>query len=633
MKIDDKSRVKDLYMHPVGRDVIDKIFLQMDRSVRWVTNPAVAQLRLGTLKRLTAKRLGADFWESVYWLLNSHPDRPSDGNPDPSDSWWKEAVFYQIYPRSFMDSNGDGIGDLNGIISKLDYLQTLGVDALWLSPIYDSPNDDNGYDIRDYRKIMDEMGTLDDFDRLLADVHARGMRLIMDLVVNHTSDEHAWFRQALEDPEGPYSQYYFFREGSPEIPPNNWVSFFSGPAWRRFPEQERWALRLFSAKQMDLNWDHAAVRGEVADLVRWWLDRGVDGFRLDVINYISKREGLPNGNAAIGELMTFYGIENFFYGPRLHEYLRELRTEAFDPYSAFSVGETPGIGLEMGRLLAGQDRRELDLVFNFDHLETPGKVRYDHYRYNLNYLKDYYIKYQTRLTSNEWMSIFWENHDNPRMISKVEPNNRYRDRLGKLLLTLQLTLRGTPFLYQGQELGEINQPFKSIRQLRDVEALNRYHEIKETQGSRRAWRQVIAGTRDHARVPMHWQEGLHGGFTSGRPWIERPVDDRGWSAAEQEAQDDSVLWFARRMLALRRQYRPLRKGTLTFFQSWRPHYLAYHRDYDGIRLFIEINLSDRPLLKRPVNDKLLISNIRKSSSRSVMEPYEASVYLCRQRRS
>lgn len=634
MRIDDNSRVQDVYEHPVGRDVIDKVFLQLAKPSWLVDNALVGSLRLGTVRKLLSKVVTEDFWDTLYWLLDNEPDLPSDKNPDPSRPWWKEAVFYQIYPRSFCDSNGDGIGDLGGIISKLDYLQALGVDALWLSPIYDSPNDDNGYDIRDYHAIMAEMGTMEDFDRLLAGVHARGMRLIMDLVVNHTSDEHAWFRNALADPEGPYGQYYFLRRGDAETPPNNWVSFFSGPAWRWFPEQERWALHLFSAKQMDLNWEHAPLRQDIAEMVRWWLAKGVDGFRLDVINYISKREGLPNGNAMIGSLMQYYGIENYFYGPRLHRHLRELRREAFDPYGAFSVGETPGVGLEMGRLLTGQDRGELDLVFNFDHLETPGHVRFDHYRYDLNYLKKYYMKYHRRLGSNDWMSVFLDNHDNPRMLSKVNPDPRRRERLAKLLVTLQLTMKGTPFLFQGQELGAVNQDFTDISQLRDVESLNFFAERKNQQGTEEAWGSVLAGTRDHARVPMLWTAGDNGGFSSVEPWLCRPAPDPGWSAAEQEADEHSVLCYTRQLLALRHAHHVLRFGNIRFVAGNKRDYFAYFREEKGKRIFCEFNLSDKAILRPFTSRKyrVLLGNVSHGRVKRMdrlgdrMEPYEAVIY-------
>lgn len=325
------SKFADLYASPVGHDTLAKVLMQLGISEKVITNPIVSGMPLKMLAALTKKSLGKGFFEALLQLVNSEPDVPVISRGKITRKWWKEAVFYQIYPRSFYDTNGDGIGDLRGIIEKLDYLKELGIDALWLSPIYDSPNDDNGYDIRDYKKIMEEFGSMEDFDELLAGVHQRGMRLIMDLVVNHTSDEHEWFQSALKDPDSKYRDYYYFRkdDGSKTVP-NNWTSFFSGSAWNYYEESDAWALHLFSKKQMDLNWENEAVRDAVIEMINWWLDKGVDGFRMDVINYISKAEGLPQGNDVIGNMMGFHGIEHYYYGPKLHQFLREIQAKAFD---------------------------------------------------------------------------------------------------------------------------------------------------------------------------------------------------------------------------------------------------------------------------------------------------------------
>ena len=417
------DRVRDVYAHPVGRDIIRKILLQTGHGDWIVNNPIVGGIRLKSLLKLTSGYVDRSFLDTLLELLNGEPDAPRADDCPVTPAWWKEAVFYQVYPRSFKDSNGDGIGDLGGILEKLDYLKDLGIDAIWLSPVYDSPNDDNGYDIRDYRKIMTEFGTMEDFDELLEGVHNRGMRLIMDLVVNHTSDEHEWFKKAVAEPKSRYGGYYFFRDK-----PNNWTSFFGGSAWRTIEERRQYALHLFSGKQMDLNWDNPDVRNDVKDMVRWWLGKGVDGFRMDVVNYISKRKGLPDGNEKIGELIGYIGMEHYFYGPKLHEYLRELKREAFDPFGAFSVGETPGAGMEMGKLLTADYRKELDMIFSFDHLETPGHVRFDDYRYDLNYYKQYMTDWMENYGGHCWMSLFYDNHDNPRMLSKIDPDPAHPER-------------------------------------------------------------------------------------------------------------------------------------------------------------------------------------------------------------
>ncbi len=502
------STVGELFQSPVGHDALAKVLLQLGLPERTLTNPAVSGRRLHTIARLTGKKLDRDFWDALLRLVNGEGDEPCSSQGPITRKWWKEAVFYQIYPRSFCDSNGDGIGDLKGIISKLDYLKELGVDALWLSPIYDSPNDDNGYDIRDYDKILEEFGTMEDFDLLLAEVHKRGMRLIMDLVVNHTSDEHVWYKRACQGDEN-YRGYYFFRkDDGTHRPPNNWTSFFSGPAWRYEEALDSWALHLFSTKQMDLNWENPMVRQEVIWMVNRWLDRGVDGFRMDVINYISKEEGLPQGNEAIGSLMGYKGIEHYYYGPKLHSYLRELRARAFEPHGAFSVGETPGLGMKMSQLVTGEERGELDMVFSFDHLETPGHVRFEDYGYDLNYFRDYMIDWMEHYGNNCWMSLFYNNHDNPRMISKITKNRAHHTALAKLLAVMQLTLKGTPFLYQGDEMGLANYEFTSMEQITDVESKGYYEEQIKKEPREKVFARILAGTREHTRVLLPWNEKL-----------------------------------------------------------------------------------------------------------------------------
>ena len=503
------STIGELYANPVGHDALAKVLMQLNVSENVLTNGLVSSLKLKTVANLAKKQIDPDFFEAVLKLVNVEPDVPFVSRGAITKKWWKEAVFYQIYPRSFYDTNGDGIGDLRGIIEKLDYLKDLGVNALWLSPIYDSPNDDNGYDIRDYKKIMEEFGTMEDFDEMISEIHKRGMRLIMDLVINHTSDEHEWFQKALEDPESKYRDYYHFRkdDGS-KTEPNNWTSFFSGPAWNYYEESDSWALHLFSKKQMDLNWENEEVRAELIDMINWWLDKGVDGFRMDVINYISKEEGLPQGNETIGALMGYPGIEKYYYGPKLHQYLREVQEKAFAPHDAFSVGETPGLGMKMCQLITGEERKELDMVFSFDHLEPPGHVRWDDYEYDLNFFRDYMIDWLENYGNNCWMSLFYDNHDNPRMVSKVTNDAEYQTQVSKLLAVMQLTLKGTPFIFQGDEMGLVNYEFTSMDQVTDVEAKGYYAEHIEKESHEDVFKTILAGTREHARVLLPWNETL-----------------------------------------------------------------------------------------------------------------------------
>lgn len=615
------SRIKDVYRNPIGRDVINKLLLQMNVRKAVVTNPLVANLKLKTLQKLVKKRLDEGFVDVLLTLLNSEQSRLKTDDGPIQRAWWKEAVFYQIYPRSFKDSNGDGIGDLKGIIEKLDYLEELGIDAIWLSPIYDSPNDDNGYDIRDYHKIMTEFGTMEDFDLLLQEVHKRGMRLIMDLVVNHTSDEHEWYQRAIHEPESKYGDYYIFKDQ-----PNNWTSFFSGSAWNYVEERKQYALHLFSKKQMDLNWENEAVREEIHQMVRWWLKKGVDGFRMDVINYISKREGLPDGNESIGKLMGYYGVEHYFYGPRLHEYLHELKEKVFLPYQAFSVGETPGIGMEMSKLLTADNRRELDMIFSFDHLETPGHTRFDEYQYDLNYLKTYMTDWMEHYGNRCQMSLFFENHDNPRMISKVNPDPMVRNVLGKLLAVIQLTLRGTPFIYQGQELGMVNQDFQSIDDLRDVESLNLYAELCERMEKGKAFRKVLAGTRDHSRTPMQWSREQYAGFSTHTPWIMMDEDYKECNAENQLKDEQSILRFYQRLIAFRKEHPVICYGDVIITNKKVKNLFTYYRKDSTETLYIEINLSTDTLKRRGLpKGRRLISNYEEPSS-TLLRPYEASIW-------
>jgi len=590
-----ESTVGELYSNPVGHDALARVLLQTGLPEKVITNKAVSGLKLRTVANLTKKWLGMDFFDALLQLVEIEKDEPRASKGKITPRWWKEAVFYQIYPRSFCDSNGDGIGDLQGIISKLDYLKKLGVDALWLSPIYDSPNDDNGYDIRDYDKIMEEFGTMEDFDRLLAEVHGRGMRLIMDLVVNHTSDEHIWYRKAKE-PGSPYRDYYFFRkdDGS-HTPPNNWTSFFSGPAWKYEEETDSWALHLFSKKQMDLNWENPDVREDVIAMVNRWLDRGVDGFRMDVINYISKEEGLPQGNRTIGNLMGFCGIEHYYYGPKLHRYLKEIRERAFEPHGAFSVGETPGLGMKMCQLVTGEERRELDMVFSFDHLETPGHVRFEDYEYDLNYFRDYMIDWMENYGNNCWMSLFYNNHDNPRMISKITKDASCHTALSRLLALMQLTLKGTPFIYQGDEMGLANYAFTSMEQITDVEAKGYYAEyigkeaggagVKKAQPEEKVFADILAGTREHGRVLLPWNKK------------QPPCHEGLYQKPKKE-----VLAAYRRLIRLRHEEKAFVYGSFRVLSRKKDRFV-YVRALKGKVYVVDCNLGRRPCRAFPLKEK------------------------------
>lgn len=637
-----QSTLRDVYQHPVGKDIMDMLLAQVHKSPKLLDNPLVGSLKLSSIEKLLGKKApGAA--EMVVKLLNGKDEWPPAPPAEISRKWWKEAVVYQIYPRSFQDSNGDGIGDIAGIRSRIPYLKELGVDVVWLSPIYDSPNDDMGYDVRNYKKIMKEFGTMRDFNAMLADLHNNGMKLIMDLVVNHTSDEHAWFKKALADPKAPEKDYYIWQkgrgvaEGDPRgTEPNNWASIFSGSAWNYYPETEEWAMHLFSKKQMDLNWDNPGLRSEVYEMICWWLDKGVDGFRLDVINFISK-DGLEDGNEALASAMGMCGVEHYFYGPRLHEYLQEMRRESFGKYDSFTVGETPGMGLNMCRMLTAEERGELDLVFNFDHLDNPGTTRLFEYEYDLRHLKPYFLKWQLEYGNNCWPSLFFENHDNPRMVSKINPDPAYRVVIAKLLAAMQFTLKGTPFIYQGQELGMTNTVFQSADDFRDVETINRYNELAQKYGDAEEFAQDLAfevvswGSRDHARTPMHWDETENAGFTTATPWLGINPNYPAINAKTEKENPDSVYNFFRKIIALRHEHEALVYGDFSPVFMRDKDTFCYFRIGGGKKFYVEVNLTGEDQ-KRPgpltPEHRLMAGNY--GGTAVMLRPYEANVYLVEQ---
>ena len=576
MQLTMDSTIGEVYRTAIGHDILYKILMQADKPEYTITNPLVSNLKLKTVAPLTKKMLDEEFWQAFLHLINSETAEPVCGTGPVQEKWWKEAVFYQVYPRTFMDSDHDGTGDIKGITSKLEYLQLLGINALWLSPIYDSPMDDNGYDIRDYRRINSDFGTMDDFTELLKGVHKRGMKLIMDLVVNHTSDEHHWFQEAVKSPDSPYRDYYFIYPHS-DKEPNNWTSFFAGKAWDRYGEDQDWALHLFARKQIDLNWDNPKVREGVEAMVNWWLDQGIDGFRLDVINYISKDKDLPHGDESVGALMGYTGIEHYFYGPHLHEYLHELNEKCFAPHHAFSVGETPGLGMKMCQLVTGEERKELDMVFSFDHLETPGHVRWDDYKYDLNYYRDYMIDWLEHYGSNCWMSLFYNNHDNPRMVSKIDPEGKYTASVEELLAVMQFTLKGTPFVFQGDEMGLTNLPFKDISELNDVESKNYYHELQDNgRAPEEAWKIILAGTRDHVRQLL--------------PWNSSAVP-----AHLKQTINSDMTQIYQELIALRHNHKALIYGDFKVLNR-RHNRFVYSRIQDHEEFIIDCNLSEKEVI-------------------------------------
>ena len=609
-KLTKDNKIIELYNTPVGRDTMDKVLMQLGISNKVITNPIVSNIKLSTVMKLAEKKIGTGLFEALLNLVNSEPDVPVASKEPITEKWWKEAVIYQIYPRSFYDTNGDGIGDLRGIIEKLDYLENLGVTAIWMSPIYDSPNDDNGYDIRDYHKIMQEFGTMEDFDELLEKAHGKGMKVIMDLVINHTSDEHEWFRKALQDPDGEYGKFYHFKPGNggKEVP-NNWTSSFSGPAWNYYEDIDKWALHLFSKKQMDLNWDNPALRAKLIEMINWWLEKGVDGFRMDVINYISKSEGLPNGDETIGDMMGYKGIERYYYGPHLHEYLHEVRTKAFDLHDAFSVGETPGVGMKMAQLITGEERKELDMVFSFDNLETPGHIRWDDYEYDLNYYKKYITDWMLNYGNNCWMSLFYNNHDNPKMVSKVSMDPKYTVAIEKLLAVMQLTLKGTPFIFQGDEMGLTNYPFQSVEEITDVEVKGYVEELRaKGKSEAEIFKTILAGTREHGRILL--------------PWNEFP---EGFREEMKQSINESILSTYKMLIALRKSDKTLVYGDFEVLDDSKDKFV-YSRTLNGTTYVIDCNLGKNTKKAYKLSEEYKPVYLTKNHTSDKMAPYEARIW-------
>lgn len=516
-----------------------------------------------------------------------------------SREWWKSAVVYQIYPRSFADSDGDGIGDLNGIIGRLDHLKALGVDVVWLSPIYRSPQADNGYDISDYRDIDPLFGTLADFDVLLAGVHERGMKLVMDLVVNHTSDEHPWFTESRSSREDPKRDWYIWRDARDGAEPNNWGSFFSGSAWTRDDATDQYYLHLFDRKQPDLNWDNPDVRKAVQDMMIWWLDRGVDGFRMDVINFISKAEGLPDAAAAPGQRHAVAFAE-FADGPHVHEYLAETTREVFGGRAGefITVGEMPGVTPEQARLYTDPARGELNMVFQFEHVSVDHGVggKFDYRGLDLVALKRSLHRWQAALADTGWNSLYWNNHDQPRVVSRFgDDDPRYWAASAKALATVLHGLRGTPFVYQGEELGMTNYPFRNAEEHRDLEAVNYYTAVVDAGGDAAAALVGLAAMgRDNARTPMQWDAGPQAGFTTGEPWLPVNPNHTWLNAAAQIESADSVFAHYRSLIALRHASPVLADGDVTPLMEDDPAIWAYVRTTPAERILVIANCGRDP---------------------------------------
>jgi oligo-1,6-glucosidase len=552
-------------------------------------------------------------------------------------AWWKEAVVYQIYPRSFMDSNGDGIGDLNGITEKLEYLKELGIDVIWLSPVYQSPNDDNGYDISDYQAIMEEFGTMEDYDRMLARAHELGIKIMMDLVVNHTSDEHAWFVESKKSVDNPYRDFYIWRKGKEDgSEPNNWGSCFSGSAWKYDPQTDMYFLHLFSKKQPDLNWDNPDVREHVFDMMNWWCEKGIDGFRMDVISLISKPEGLPDG--VPGE--NGYADSGCANGPHVHEYLKEMNKKVLSHYNLITVGEASGVTLEEAKKYASADGSELNMVFQFEHVGSgpEGNNRFgkwDSHKMSLPVWKKILSKWQTGLEGKAWNSLFLANHDQPRSVSWFGNDSaEYREISAKMLATCLHMMQGTPYVYQGEELGMCNAYFDKLEDYRDIESLNAYKELTETCG---VSHEEMMGylkriSRDNARTPMQWDDSANAGFTTGTPWIKVNSNYKTVNAKQQTTDPDSVFSYYKELIRLRHENDIIVYGEYELLEPQNEELFIYTRTWNNEQLMVLCNFTDKDVVipaavmaQIPADAQILISN-HVGNLEAVLRPYEARVY-------
>ena len=547
-------------------------------------------------------------------------------------AWWKEAVVYQIYPRSFCDSNGDGIGDLNGITSKLDYLKELGIDVIWLSPVYKSPNDDNGYDISDYEDIMTEFGTMDDFDKMLAAAHERGIKIVMDLVVNHTSDEHPWFVESRSSKDNEKRDYYIWKEGKDGKEPTNWGSAFSGPAWKYDEKTDMYYLHLFSVKQPDLNWENPKVRKEVFDMMTRWCEKGIDGFRMDVISLISKPEGYPDA-----KVVGLYGDMGICAnGPKVHDYLKEMNEKVLSKFDIMTVGETAGVTLEEAKKYANTDGSELNMVFQFEHMDLDGgeKFKWSTQPMPLVPLKENLSKWQKGLDGVAWNSLYFCNHDQPRIVSRLgDESDAYRELSAKCIATCLHMMQGTPYVYQGEELGMTNTVFNSVDDFRDLESINAYRELVESglYTDEDMFPKIAHKSRDNARTPMQWDASENSGFTTGKPWIAVNPNYKKINVADQLKREDSVFHYYQKLIRLRKENEIIVYGNYELLLPEDENIFAYIRTLDNQKLLVVCNFSKSEQkfdFSGYENAKVLISNYNRDAREDgILKPYEATVLL------
>ncbi|CAH1201399.1 Oligo-1,6-glucosidase [Paenibacillus plantiphilus] len=555
--------------------------------------------------------------------------------------WWKESVVYQIYPRSFMDTNGDGIGDLKGITSKLDYLHDLGVDVIWICPFYKSPNDDNGYDISDYYAVSEEFGTMEDFEQLLAEAHRKGIKVIADLVLNHTSDEHPWFVESRQSKDSPKRDYYIWRKAKENNePPSNWGSFFGGSAWEFDEQSKEYYLHIFNRKQPDLNWENPLLIEELHRMVRWWLDKGLDGFRIDAINHIVKMENYPDAEAPAHEKIV--SAHHFFSNlPKVHDHIQNLNREVLSHYDIMTVGEAANTGPEEALLYVGEDRDELNMVFHFEHLGmdfgNEGLEGWEKTPWQLSQLKEIINQWQIKLHNKGWNANFWSNHDQPRAISRFGNDQEFRIESAKLLATLMFMLEGTPYIYQGEEIGMTNIKFDSIDDYRDSVTQYFYRQAQqEGWAEDRIMRAIHQSSRDNARTPMQWNDHSHGGFTTGTPWMQVNPNASWINVESAEKEPNSILNYYKKLISVRKEHLVAVYGKYEPILPDHSSILAFTRTLGNEQLFVVMNFSatlahlEIPEALADKSFELLLSNVESDTAETLAEgrlqPYESRIY-------
>ena len=544
--------------------------------------------------------------------------------------WWKEAVAYQIYPRSFMDSNNDGIGDLQGIISKLDYLKDLGIDVIWICPVYKSPNDDNGYDISDYQDIMSDFGTMEDFNELLSEIHKRNMKIIIDLVINHTSDEHPWFIESRSSKQNPKRDWYIWREGKDNKEPNNWESIFKGSAWEYDENTKEYYLHLFSKKQPDLNWENEDMRNEIYKMINWWLDKGIDGFRVDAISHINKEEGLvdmdnPDNLKYVPSFDKHMNVEG------IHDYLRELKENTFSKYDIMTVGEANGVKAEQATDWVGENDGKFNMLFQFEHIDL-----WNSSEFNLPNLKKVWNKWQVNLENDGWNALFIENHDITRVVSSWGDDTRFLKESAKALGLLYFMHKGTPFIYQGQEIGMTNVKFNDINEYDDIRSINEYNQlINQGMSPKDALEHIWNTSRDNTRTPIQWDDSLNAGFSKSNPWIHVNPNYKYINVKEQLEDDDSILNFYKKMIKIKKSSECLIYGKYNLILEDDTNIFAYERILNDEKFLVICNLKsessnykyEKLTLKY---ENLILSNYNVDAHKDLnnfeLKPWEARLY-------